>query len=68
MGADRHAPDAAFPGVAGGRRQGVQPDARGERGAHEPLGVQAGEDLAEALALVAEQAVGADRDVVEEQA
>jgi hypothetical protein len=67
VGADRGVPDDAGVGVAGGLVQGVAADPDAQRGAGDPLGVQAVEYLPEPIALGADEPVGVDPDVVEEE-
>ena len=67
VGADRPVPDDAVVGVAGGLVQGVTADADAQRRAGDPLGVQAVEYLPEPVALGADEPVGVDPDVVEEE-
>ena len=54
--------------VAAAAVQGVAGDPDAQRGAGDPLRVEPVEDLPEALALLADQRVGGQPDVVEEQA
>jgi hypothetical protein len=67
VGADRGVPDDAGAGVAGGLVQGVAADADAQRGACDPLGVQAVEYPPESVPLGADEPVGVDPDVVEEE-
>jgi len=65
--ADRNVPHLTFTRVRDGAVERVPADAIRERSAEDPLRIQAEEDLAEPLALVADEPVGRDLDVVEEQ-
>ena len=67
VGADRHVPHLALAGVVGRLGQGVARHAGGDGGAHDPLGVEAHEDLAEPVALGADEVRGRHPHVVEEQ-
>jgi hypothetical protein len=67
MGADRAAPDLALARVVGGQRQRAARGAVADRGAHDPLRVEAVEDRLEPGGLAADQAVALDLDVVEEE-
>ena len=67
VASDRRAPHLALVRVRGGPVERVAADAGADRRAHDALGVQPDEHLAQPFVLVAEQPVGGHHDVVEEQ-
>ncbi|GAA3097056.1 hypothetical protein GCM10020254_47950 [Streptomyces goshikiensis] len=67
VGADGLLPHLAGLRVVDGLGEGVAAHADGERGGHDALGVESGEQLEEARVLVADQRTGGQPDLVEDE-